>query len=497
MRARRWMWALLFTTACVGPDGVNRDEASEGTAASQAVGADQFERGFPLEGTAQQVYDASDLRRAIEAYKVFVPTVATEAVIQQMAGQGARPNEMGMALPNQPIQQFQGTNSDTPYALTTLDLRAGPMVVEMPANPLLLGLVDDHNMTWVTDVGGIGPDQGRGGKHLFLPPGYDGDVPEGFFVSRSQTWELVVAIRTVPLDGDVPKSIEAAREVRVYPFSDPGEGATFDFIDVSDRVVPLPLLEWEGTLEYWRQLHAVIDSETAPPKYRRMLGVLAELGIEKGEPFDPSPRMVRILEQAAETAHREMSVSAYANRRQLMEWPDRRWERVPAGPFSAVAGDFGTAEVSDIDASDQYFFLGWGTSSSIGRREVGGGSMYYSGYRDGRGAYLDGGKSYKMTIPGPVPAALFWSMTVYDVETRCLIQTGQGRATVRSHLDEPQANPDGSYDVYFGPSAPEGLDSNWIQTKPGGGWWGLMRVYGPQEPAFDGTWRLGDIIEVG
>ena len=342
------------------------------------------------------------------------------------------------------------------------------MVVEMPANPLLLGIVDDHNMTWVTNVGGIGPDQGRGGKHLFLPPGYDDSVPEGFFVSRSQTWELVVLIRTVPLDGDIPKSIEAAREVRVYPLSDRGEGATFDSINVTDRVVPLPLLEWAGTLEFWRQLHAVIDSETAPPKYRRMLGILAELGIEKGEPFDPSPRMVRILEQAAETAQREMSVVAYANRRQLMEWPDRMWERLPVGPFSAASGDFGTAEVSDIDASDHYFFHGYGTSSAIGRREVGRGSIYYMGYRDGSGAYLDGGKSYKMTIPSPLPAALFWSVTVYDVETRCLIQTGQGRAAVRSHLDEPQANPDGSYDVYFGPSAPEGLEENWISDQARG-----------------------------
>jgi len=208
-------------------------------------------------------------------------------------------------------------------------------------------------------------------------------------------------------DGDVGKSIETAREVGVYALSAEDEPSTFDFINVTDRVVPLPLLEWAGTLEYWRQLHAVIDSETAPPKYRRMLGVLAELGIEKGEPFDPSPRMVRMLSQAAETAQREMSVSGYANRRELLEWPDRRWERLPVGPFSAASGDFGTAEVSDIDASDQYFFLGWGTSSAIGRREVGRGSIYYMGYRDGSGAYLDGGKSYKMTIPARCPPHCF------------------------------------------------------------------------------------------
>jgi len=456
-----------------------------------------FERGFPVGDTPSSVYEASDLRRAIEAYKTFVPTLATEAVIQQMANQGATPNERGMVMATSPPQQFQGTNSDTPYALTTLDLKAGPMVIDMPANPLLLGIVNDHNMKWIENVGGIGPDEGKGGKYLFLPPKYEGEVPDGFYVSRSQTWKIVALIRTVPLDGDVPKSIEAAREVKVYPLSKTRETATHAFIDVSDRTVPLPLLDWEGNLEYWRQLHAIIDTETALPEYRRVLGALAELGIEKGKPFNPDPRTTRILEEAAERAHQELSVSTYANRRpERMVWEDRTWEWVPVGPFHAAAGDFGTADVSDLDASDHYFFLGWGTSSAIGRRQVGGGSIYYMGYRDQHGVYLDGGKHYQLTIPGPVPAALFWSFTVYDAETRCLIETDQGRAAVRSHLDTPQANPDGSFDIYIGPESPEGKERNWIQTTPGQGWWSAIRLYGPQQPVFDGTWKLGDIVEV-
>ncbi len=171
---------------------------------------------------------------------------------------------------------------------------------------------------------------------------------------------------------------------------------------------------------------------------------------------------------------------------------------VPAGPFDADQGDFGTADANDLDAADHYYFAGWGTSSSIGKKKVGAGSIYYVGVKDQAGAYLDGGKSYKLNIPGPVPAGLFWSATVYDAKTRCLIETELGRAAVRSHLDSPQANPDGSYDVYFGPTPPpESVNkSNWVQTTPDQGYFAAIRIYSPKEAVFDGSWKLGDIVEI-
>jgi hypothetical protein len=101
-----------------------------------------------------------------------------------------------------------------------------------------------------------------------------------------------------------------------------------------------------------------------------------------------------------------------------------------------------------------------------------------------------------LTVPGPVPGKLFWSMTVYDVDTRCLIATDQDRAAIRSLLDKPQANANGSYDLYFGPKAPAGKEGMWVKTIPGKGWWSAFRIYGPQAPAFDGTWKLNDIAEV-
>jgi hypothetical protein len=261
--------------------------------------------------------------------------------------------------------------------------------------------------------------------------------------------------------------------------------------------MPLPILTWENKLEYWRQLHAVIQTETAPAEFRPMLGMLVPLGIEQGKPFNPDARTQRILEEAAHTALAEMSVVFYASRNPArIAWKDRTWEWFPLQLISAETGDFGVPAYLDLESSDAYFFLGYGVSAAIGKPTVGAGSVYWFASRDGTGAFLDGGKTYKLTVPGPVPGKLFWSMTLYDVDTRCLIATDQNRAAIRSLVDKPQANADGSYDLYFGPKAPAGKEGMWVKTIPGKGWFSAFRVYGPQAPAFDGTWKLNDIAEV-
>jgi len=488
--------ALTFGTAHLGAE---EESLLEGSIPLKPEAEEYtFRQGFPVGDTAAAVYQNSDLNRAIEAYKTFFPTISTEAVFQQMKNAGAKSNKVGIVMAQGPRQQFAAANSDTPYAFIPLDLeKIGPMVVEMPPNNLLIGVVNDHNMRWLADVGSIGPEKGKGGKHLFLPPGYDKEIPEGYYVSRSNTWKVILAVRTVPLDGDVPKAIKAVHKIKVYPLNQDGGDSAYRFLDVTEVRLPLPLLKWEGKLEYWKQLHGVIQKEVFQAEYRYPLGALAELGIVKGKAFEPNEESKRLLEKAAKIAHAEMSVSLYANRRPgRMVWKDRKWETLPVGPFHVPTGDFGSANHVDLDASGHYFFFGWGTSAGIGRREVGGGSMYFLNFREVTGNYLDGGKNYKMTIPGPVPASLFWSATVYDAGTRCLIETPLNRAAVRSHLDTPQANKDGSYDIYFGPSALKGKESNWVQTIPGKGWFSAVRIYGPKKEVFDGSWRLSDIKEI-
>jgi hypothetical protein len=459
----------------------------------------KFKNGFPIEGTANKVYDNADLRRAIEAYKIFLPTLATEAVFQQMLEAGSVFNTTGIVMAQGPKQQFAATNSDTPYAFILFDLQKnGPMVVEMPSNQLLIGLANDHNMRWITDLGSIGVEKGLGGKHLFIPSDYKGEIPKGYYPAYSETNLVVVAIRTVPLDGDVKKAINAVYDIKAYPLNSPEMKEDFTFLDVSDQRLPLPLLEWEGKIDYWENLAKVINEDIFQKEYRYALGSLSELGIKKGQEFSPSNKQKSILSKAAKIAHAELSISSFANRRETtIEWNDRNWTTVPAGPFNPKSGDFGNDDYIDTDASAHYFFFGWGTSSAIGRRVPGGGSMYFYTTRENQDEFLDGTNNYMMTIPGPVPAKLFWSVTVYDAFTRCLIETDQNRAAVRSHLDQPVQNEDGSYTIYFGPNAaPEGNESNWVKTIPNHGFISMVRLYGPKAEVFDGSWRLSNIEKI-
>lgn len=458
-----------------------------------------FERGFPAnDKTIQAARDATFLRRAVEAYKYFYPTVATEAVMQQFEPFGARANEVGIIMPQDPEQQFSVANQDTPYVIAVFDLKkAGPMVIEVPEGPYI-GLMDDHNMEWFGDMGVIGSGKGKGEKNLLIPPGYDGEIPEGYTPLYNQIWKSVMAMRVVVQSGNYEEAVELARRLKVYPLTAASDAPAYKIVDVKGKPAPLPMLRWEKSMDYWRQLHAIVDYEPAQERHRFMLGMLDAIGIRKGEPFAPNAQMEALLTEAAKTGWGEMNVAFFANPRpERLIWKDRNWEFVPlAGPLDPGTRDFGTTNYRDLLANDHYFFMAWGTSAGIGRRQVGNGSLYFYTPRDANGAYLDGGKSYRLNVPGPVPAKLFWSVTVYDSETRTIIDTDQGRGAVRTMFENPQSNEDGSFDIYFGPEAPKGKENQWVKTIPGKGWFTFLRMYGPQEPIFNGTYVLPDIEKI-
>jgi len=455
-----------------------------------------FERGFPATAeTIQAARDATVLRRATEAYKYFYPTVATEAVMQQFAPFGARANEVGIIMPQDPEQQFSVANQDTPYVIGVFDLKeSGPMVIEVPEGPYI-GLIDDHNMEWFGDMGTIGSGKGKGEKNLLIPPGYNGKVPDGYTPHYSKTWKSVLAMRVVVQTGNYDDAVALARKLKVYPLKNAGKPSNYEIVDIRDNPAPLPMLSWEKSMTYWKQLHSIIDYETIQPRHRVMLGMLDAIGIQKGQPFEPDARMKALLMEAAQTGWAEMNVAFFANHLpERLIWEDRNWEFIPlTGPLDPDTKDFGTANYRNLLTNDHYFFMAWGTSAGIGRRAVGPGSLYFYTPRDATGAYLDGAKSYKLTVPGPVPAKLFWSVTVYDSETRTIIHTDQGRGAVRTMFEKPKPNEDGSFDIFFGPDAPAGKENQWVKTIPGKGWFTFLRIYGPQQPIFDDTWVLPDI----
>jgi hypothetical protein len=184
-----------------------------------------------------------------------------------------------------------------------------------------------------------------------------------------------------------------------------------------------------------------------------------------------------------------MRVESFGDRRpDRIVWPDRKWEW---GALRFEDGDFNTANYADLYARDKWFYQAIGASLAMFRRDTHAGSLYWLGLRDNTGTYLDGGKAYKLTVPLPVPGRLFWSVTVYDTDTRSQVQTDQGKAALRS-LFELKDKAGASLDLYFGPKVPTNHEGEWIKTIPGKGWFVYFRVYGPQPAAFDGTWKPGD-----
>ncbi|MBD9597513.1 DUF1254 domain-containing protein [Ensifer sp. ENS05] len=452
-----------------------------------------FERGYPTPEATQKVRADALLQRALVAYRFWYPTVSVEGIFQGNRNVGIEDGKQWGIASTGPRQVGFTLNSDTPYGSGVLDLSNGPMVIELPEGAFI-GLVDDHNQGWVQDMGLPGPDKGKGGKHLVLPPGYDGSVPEGYFVGRSTSIKNLIALRALPVGGDVKKALDGLRSVKIYPLAQADNPKPLEVIETTEKAMDSSSLRWEDNLQFWQILHGVIDAETANPAFLPMYGLLAELGIEKGKPFNPDDRTKAVLEQAARQGRDQMLVSAFdSDRPDRKNWPDRQWEW--AG-LVADNAQFETPAGIDLEARDRWFAQAIVASPAMFRRDAGAGSLYWLGARDSSGAYLDGGKNYRLTIPQPVPGKLFWSVTVYDSATRSQVQTDQDKAALRSLFELKDVKGSQPLSLFFGPEQPKDSENRWIKTSPGKGWFAYIRIYGPEQAAFDKSWTPGDFEAV-
>jgi hypothetical protein len=452
-----------------------------------------FVRGFPDESTTQRAYDEADLSRAIEAYRFFYPTVSGAALFKGTAALGIIPNKVFGTLDTLPKHVGFTLNSDTPYAPLLLDLARGPMVVELPAGPLIC-IAMDINQLWVADLGLPGPAAGKGDKVVFLPPGHTGERPAGYRIASSPSNKMLVGVRSLPLNGDVAGAIARIKTIKVYPLRSGADWPAPKWLDLTPLPQDTTPLAWEDNLLFWRELHGVVDSEPANPRFRTMYGLLAALGIEQGKSFAPDARTTALLEQAASAGNAQLRVASFGDRRHdRIVWPDRQWE------WAALRfedGDFNTPDYVDLHAREKWFYQAIGASPAMFKRDPSAGSLYWLGLRDATGATLDGGKSYKLSVPQPVPGRLFWSLTVYDTETRSQVVTKQGKAALRSLFELKGQMGTAPLELHFGPGAPPGHERAWIETLPGRGWFSYFRVYGPEPAAFNGCWKPGDFERV-
>ena len=442
--------------------------------------------GVPDKETTQKVYDDLDLRRATEAFLATLPVASMSAMEAGLRKFGP-PNTTAMLFEDLMDSKalWLTPNTVSVYQALWLELGDEPMVIETP--PKVLGLIDDAWFHYVTDFGNAGPDKGQGGKFLIVPPGYKGAIPEGYHVARTDTYGNWVAWRGFQVNGSTKPAIEATKTMfRIYPLSQKDNPPKMNFINVSGTEHnTIHRMDYH----YWEEVNETIQAEPATGLDPEVRGLLASIGIEKGKKFNPDARMKKILTEAAKVGSVTAQVlTARPRDQRFYVYPG---ERVWTNPLVEGRYDFLLDGATLLDARIYMHFYATGITPAMAARNIGVGSQYLIAYLDKDGNALDGSKTYKIHLPPNVPAKDFWSFTLYDNQTRSMLQTDQRFPGV-DNLGNVKANADGSYDVYFGPKAPKGMENNWIQTVPGKGWNTIFRLYGPLQPFYDKTWRPSD-----
>jgi hypothetical protein len=448
--------------------------------------------GVPTKETAQKVYDNLDLQRGVQAYLNSIPIASMYGMRKGILAFGpANTTALLFETLMDSKALWLTPNTVSVYMAMWLELKNEPMVIETPPN--VLGIIDDHWFNYVADFGNAGPDKGKGGKFLILPPGYKGDVPDGYHVARTKTYGNWVIWRGFQENGDPKPAIERTKKLfRVYPLSQKDNPPKMNFINVSGK--------FHNTIHrmdygIYEEINEVIQAEPSEGQNPEILGLLASIGMKKGQPFKPDARMKKILTQAADIGAATVRTLAARPREDwFYYYPGESYWATPFVGGSYLFKDKNNARI--LDGRAMFHFYATGITPAMTQAPVGKGSQYAMLYLDKDGKPLDGSKTYKVTLPKNVPAKDFWSFTLYDNQTRAMLQTDQQFPGLDNNKKGLKQNKDGSYDIYFGPRPPKGKEANWIQTVPGKGWNMLFRLYGPLEPWFDKTWRPGDAVLV-
>ena len=444
-------------------------------------------QGLPTEATVAKLFDEFDFQRAAQAYLWALPITAF-AQWQEQHEQvfGARDGDIVTYTSSRDKIGLLTANATTPYIIGFCDLsRTGPLVIDFPAGQTSGGLADFWQRS-LTDFGETGPDKGRGGKYLVLGP--DQAEPEGddgYYLVQSPTFNVFHAFRILSPDPAEGERILGAYQV--YPFSQRAAPH-------KTRIVPAAGRPWSGTqprgMDYWTLLNGVLQKEPVQERDRYFMAMLRPLGIDKGQPFAPDGRQTTLLAQGAVIGEHMAIANSFEKRFLGAQYsPGSHWDRV-----LNVAPSQEARYYSQLDERSAWFYEAVTLSQGMASNTPGLGQAYLGCYRDTAGDWLDGGRDYHFRVAPDAPAKLFWSVSAYDIETRCFVDTPLNRVD-RGSRDDLIENADGSVDLYFGPQAPAGKpESNWIPTVSGRGWFAYLRLYGPLESYFDRSWPLADIV---
>ncbi len=471
-----------------------------------------FSENRPTKETAQSLREELLFQRATQAYLWALPLINT------LGMKTGSENAFGSGYNVLPIWKKRldaktlvtTPNSDVIYAMNYVDLgKDGPLVFEAP--PMLQGILLDFWQRPIPvdggkfqgDVGLPGPDAGKGGKFLLLPPGYAGSVPEGYYVYRSGTNNVLIFLRGFYQDPlNLKPAVERIEQAKIYPLNGKATAKPMIFPDASG--VPVNMLPTADGRAF-DQLKELVDSEGTNLAESDSLGMLASIGIIKGQPFVPDARNREILDRAAKTAYKMSRVIGFEevlSQGSLKIYSDRRWLNpldnvTPVAPqktldlsWKNLAGGY-----LDLDARIWFFTNYYSVSPGMLSKIPGRGAAYMIAFTDSAGEPLSGSSHYRLNLPANIPAANFWSVTLYESENASQLANGQTFPS-RGSRDKLRQNSDGSTVLYFGPQAPEGESTNWLATVPGRGYFAILRLYGPTEAAIDKSWKPGDFQKI-
>ena len=471
-----------------------------------------FEKNRPTAATAATLKDELTFQRATQTYLWAMPLINTLGMkvgAEEAFGTGY--NVMPIWTKRLDAKTHVTTpNSDLIYAMTFANLgETGPLVFEAPPN--LQGILLDFwqrpipvdGGQFFGDLGLPGPDGGKGGKFLIMPPGYDKEAPKGYFVYRSGTNSLFVFLRSFYKDpSDTKPAVDLVRQSKVYPLGQKEAARAMEFPDASGKSLNmLPRSDFSA----FEQLKNLLDVEGTYLAGPDWLGMLAGLGIIAKKPFAPDQSTRAILNAAAKTAYKTSRVIGLERGPHGVDFrvfQDRKW----LNPINNMKGRWPKAGIDlsflmsdggyrDLDARVWFFTDYYSISPGMVSMTAGKGAFYMIAFEDADGQPLDGDLSYTVNLPANIPAKLFWSVTLYEAENASGLANGRPFPSL-GKLDKPQENADGSTDLCIAPKPPNGKESNWLATVPGGGFFAILRLYLPEQPAIDFSWKPGDIERV-
>jgi len=499
----RYMKTIFFAVALVGAGAYAIATTPEAVQKSRYhLLADMpFVSGYIARDHVPALLDESFFQRGVQTYLWAVPALNMYGMkegSEKIFGRGYNVLPVWKQRLNAKTL-ITTPNSDVIYALGYLDLKEdGPVVIEVP--PGLQGILDDFwqrpipsvgeidGRKWAGDVGLPGPDKGKGGQYLVLPPDYSGDIPPGYFTFRSGTYGVFVFWRGFFKNPhELAEPVRVIEQTRIYPLGKKETAKPMQFPDASG--VPANMLYPQDGAAF-DMLNRFIQHEYVDPTQMYMRGMAAELGIVKGQPFAPDAKARAMLDQAARAATRIAHVTAYSGEPLLKNgglwYPGEHWINVFPGNSTFTSHTF-----DYLDARTSFFTYAYSASPGMAANMDNVGAKYPTAFADADGDHLQGSKDYKLHIPKDVPVALFWSVTVYDSVTASGLDNGQPFPSINT-MDKPVQNADGSTDIYFGPTSP-GQGKNWLATIPEKGFFVIFRLYGPKRAFYDQTWKLGDI----